>query len=378
MTAPTVAGQATILCANIGASSLVPVEQLHAVLAGIFCRVQVICTASEENLAFVRPWVVLEPPTWSRRLRAFGRITAYARSQLWLGWKVLVAPCPTVWVFFIGGESLPLVIALARLRGGKVVLASAGAPAAVARANGRMGVSLLTCMERLSLTLVHCAILYSRRIATERGLQRFAAKICVARKHYVDVGVGEAADLPQSRDRVVCFAGALATSKGVPQLLEAIPRVLEIFPDVRFIIVGKGPLQSRVAECVEEWGGQVWHAGFLSHGELMTVLRKAKLLVLPSSTEGLPNVVLEAITCRTPVLATPVGAIPDVVVHRRTGFLLEDSSADSIVKGIQEVLEFRDLNRVSMSALNKVCNEFTLRAAVGGYRSVFRGLGVIE
>ena len=65
--------------------------------------------------------------------------------------------------------------------------------------------------------------------------------------------------------------------------------------------------------------------GWISHDELPSYLNMLKLLVVPSYTEGLPNIVIEAMSCGTPVLATPVGGVPDLIEDGITGFILEDN-----------------------------------------------------
>ena len=71
-------------------------------------------------------------------------------------------------------------------------------------------------------------------------------------------------------------------------------------------------------------------AGWISHDHLPEYLRMLQLLVIPSSTEGLPNIMLEAMACGTPVAATSVGAIPDVIREGETGYILEDNSPECI------------------------------------------------
>ena len=95
------------------------------------------------------------------------------------------------------------------------------------------------------------------------------------------------------------------------------------------------------------------------HQELPDYLTRLKLLVLPSYTEGLPNNVLEAMACGTPVLATSVGAIPDVVPRdKETGFLVRDNSPPCLAKNIVEALTDPELKRIALNARNFVENEF--------------------
>jgi glycosyltransferase involved in cell wall biosynthesis len=66
--------------------------------------------------------------------------------------------------------------------------------------------------------------------------------------------------------------------------------------------------------------------GWISHDDLPNYLNRFWLLVLPSYTERFPGIMLEAMSCGTPVLATPVGVIPDVIIGEKTGFIMENST----------------------------------------------------
>jgi len=94
---------------------------------------------------------------------------------------------------------------------------------------------------------------------------------------------------------------------------------------VTFRFVGDGGLKSwleaELAAEIEQ--GAVETVGWVDHDEVPTELNRFRLLVLPSEpTEGLPTVILESLACGTPVYATPVSGVPDVVRDGETGFLM--------------------------------------------------------
>ncbi|MEE3181257.1 MAG: glycosyltransferase [Planctomycetota bacterium] len=127
----------------------------------------------------------------------------------------------------------------------------------------------------------------------------------------------ERAGLDLGEGMAVLFAGDLSEAKGVRDLLEARKQVLEQGGDFRLFFAGSGPLEDEISG-VE--GCRL--LGVLSQEDLASWYRAADLLVLPSHSEGTPLVVMEALSCGTPVLATRVGGVPALIEPGITGELV--------------------------------------------------------
>ncbi|MDR9817328.1 MAG: glycosyltransferase family 4 protein [Candidatus Methanoculleus thermohydrogenotrophicum] len=123
------------------------------------------------------------------------------------------------------------------------------------------------------------------------------------------------------RPSLIGYIGRLSGEKGVQHFAQALPAVLNGREDLRVLIGGDGPLKELIEASLQKGGvtARVDLPGWISHDDLPGYLNQLRLLVLPSYTEGLPNIMLEAMACGTPVLATPVGAIPDVIIDGKTG-----------------------------------------------------------
>jgi glycosyltransferase involved in cell wall biosynthesis len=146
--------------------------------------------------------------------------------------------------------------------------------------------------------------------------------------------------LPQD-ERILLYVGNLKDTKGCLDLLEAFPRVLATHPDANLLFVGSGPAREALLQRAAALGcaGRVRLVGAVEHFALGDWFRAADLLCLPSHNEGVPNVVLEAMACGTPVVATRVGGIPEVLpehagilvdAHDRIG--LEGALVDALGK----------------------------------------------
>ncbi len=122
--------------------------------------------------------------------------------------------------------------------------------------------------------------------------------------------LGLARDVP-----IVLYVGNLKASKGCVDLLEAFPQVLQRHPRTQLVFVGGGAAAATLRDRAQQLGiaGNLLLAGARPHHELADWMRAADLLCLPSHNEGVPNVVLEAMACGLPVVATRVGGIPEVL-----------------------------------------------------------------
>jgi glycosyltransferase involved in cell wall biosynthesis len=134
---------------------------------------------------------------------------------------------------------------------------------------------------------------------------------------------------------LVLFVGNLVPVKGVDVLIDACARL----PGVRAALIGDGPLRSTLQRQVDRLGltGRVRLLGPRPLADLPEWYRAADVFVLPSYSEGVPNVLLEAAACRTPYIASPVGGIPEVA-DRELGRLVPPGDPERLARAIQNVL----------------------------------------
>jgi glycosyltransferase involved in cell wall biosynthesis len=121
------------------------------------------------------------------------------------------------------------------------------------------------------------------------------------------------------------FVGRFHVQKNLPLLVEQFARSLEKAPDARLELVGDGPERSRVEARIAALGigDRVALRGWLPRETLREAYREAGCLVNPSSGEGLPNVVLEAMACATPVVASRVAGNDTLVRDGQNGYLFD-------------------------------------------------------
>lgn len=124
-----------------------------------------------------------------------------------------------------------------------------------------------------------------------------------------------------SAEYAIVFAGRLTIEKRVEAIVQALPRD----ENVELLIAGSGPEETRIRE--DALHRPVRLLGAIPHSEMPVLLNAADLLVLPSEYEGLPTVALEALACGTPIVSTPVGALPEIIVPGRTGWIVEELDA---------------------------------------------------
>jgi len=186
----------------------------------------------------------------------------------------------------------------------------------------------------------------------------------------VRLGLGLPSDAP-----LALFAGRLAEQKGVQTLLSALDLLQHVLPDLRTLIVGEGPLRSRLEEKARAFQLlEDRRVSFLGHREdVPRLLAAADVLVLPSLYEGLPNVVLEAMRFRKPVVATAAPGTTEVVQDGVTGLLVPLRDPPALAQAIRRVIAGPALAR-SLGEAGRARAE----AEFGADRMVHRFAGLYE
>jgi glycosyltransferase involved in cell wall biosynthesis len=146
------------------------------------------------------------------------------------------------------------------------------------------------------------------------------------------------AAVEQPRD-LVLFAGRIEREKGVFDLLEAFAAIRAQVPGITLVCAGEG-VRDALAQRAAQLGIQdaLRLPGWLDRDAIQDLLRRAAVFVLPSYAEGQPMSLLEAMAAGTPVIATTVGGVPELVTHRETGFLVAPGDAAALQQCLREVL----------------------------------------
>jgi glycosyltransferase involved in cell wall biosynthesis len=235
-------------------------------------------------------------------------------------------------------------------------------------------------------TLENIGLIFSDRIAVESesvikflGLERYRDKISIISNMYLDINKFKIKKDLDSRRILIGFISRLEEGKGIMNFVKAIPLVLKERSDLEFLIGGDGRLFNEIRNELKnnkELDNKVELTGWIPHDRLPEYLNELKLLVFPSYSEGLPNIVSESMACGTPVLATPVGGIPDIIDDGETGFIMEDNAPECIAENVIRVLNHPNVEEIAKNARKLIEEEYTYEAAVKRYRKILDNLGV--
>ncbi len=152
--------------------------------------------------------------------------------------------------------------------------------------------------------------------------------------------------------RIILFVGHFGFRKGIPYILEAMPLILREIPDATLLCVGGSPkwlgtdiYSKGLCEAVSKYGlnGKVKLMGRVPHHVLPSYYSIAEVFAFPSLYEALGKVVIEAMACETPVVASRVGGVPEIVDHGSNGFLIEPKNIKMLAAFLIQIMQDRRL-----------------------------------
>lgn len=138
-------------------------------------------------------------------------------------------------------------------------------------------------------------------------------------------------------DIVILYVGRLDLVKGVDYLLRAAKEIILNYKNIKFLIVGDGSLRGGYEALAQSFSNNVIFTGFRE--DIPDLMNISDIFVLPSLSEGVANVVMEASASGLPVIATKVGEVPQIVLDGKTGILIKRKDVDSLVSAIEKLVD---------------------------------------
>jgi glycosyltransferase involved in cell wall biosynthesis len=167
--------------------------------------------------------------------------------------------------------------------------------------------------------------------------------------NYID----DPGDGMETREDFFLYVGRLSEEKGIRVLLNAFKN-----PELKLVIIGNGPMLPEVESVVKE-RNNIQYLGFQPKDVIMDNLKRAKSLVFPSTCyEGFPLTILEALATGTPVIASRIGGIGEIVKDKFNGLLFEPGNEISLINALRE-LKNHDLKALSANARKSYLESYT-------------------
>ena len=181
----------------------------------------------------------------------------------------------------------------------------------------------------------------------------------------IDYGPYQRVPTVRSREEYplrLVYVGRLAREKGLYEAFQGLRLAHELGVDARLTVAGQGPEEDRLRRYAQALGiaSRVSFVGGVFGADKVNLFAQAEVFILPSYSEGLPYALLEAMAAGIPVVATPVGAIPDVVSHGTHGYLVPARDGKAIAEAIAALGNHRD----QLTWMSRACRR-RVRAAYG-------------
>ena len=179
---------------------------------------------------------------------------------------------------------------------------------------------------------------------------------------------------------LLLYVGRISELKGLHILIKALEFLKE---NVHLVIIGppawNNNYYQNLLNLIENENKKGKHSieylGAMEQSEIVEWYQKASILILPSFAEGFPVTILEALSCKTPVIATPVGGVPEIIKNHETGILFPPGDIIRLAEAIDYLLENEDI-RLKMACRGRILvkEKYSLENACKKLCSIYRQL----
>lgn len=203
------------------------------------------------------------------------------------------------------------------------------------------------------------------------GGQSFNKKIHVVYngvdEHWCNIGEQEKQMLKNHKTEYpfepkILFVGEMSRQKGVYELVQAFIDIHRKYEKAALFMVGDGIEKEKLIQLCHEnkISHRVFFTGGVSHEQVKIYMHSCDMLILPSYSEGMPNVVLEAMACGKPVVVSEVGGVGEIVEHKHNGIIIEPRSHQAIIDAVELLLKDRAVfNDITYNANIRINESFS-------------------
>ena len=227
-----------------------------------------------------------------------------------------------------------------------------------------VGVSLKTASDLMKYERIP-----SKKVLTiSNGVDGSKFNISIDKEHKkTELGI-------KNKGPIIGLASRLSEEKGVKYLLSAMLKIINNYPDCCLIIAGNGPLKNELQDNTIKLGitkNVVFIGPRIDMPELFNLF---DLIALPSISEGMPMVLLEAMAAACPIVATEVGGVPAIIQHGHNGSLVKPGDPDALVSAILRVLGDKELRaRYSYHGLEIFNDKYSAEIMTRKYEQLYLG-----
>ncbi|MCP4146931.1 MAG: glycosyltransferase family 4 protein, partial [bacterium] len=207
-----------------------------------------------------------------------------------------------------------------------------------------------------------------KRNLMQRGIPE--AKLCRIPQG-VDSRRFHSGNARQNQPGNILFVGRIQEEKGISELLTAFKKVVVTYPNLRMNIYGDSENRESI-ETMWDHHPQIYFHGHVDSNKMPGVFTTADIFVLPSYSEGLPNVVMEAMASGAAVIASRVGGIPELLEEGKCGILVTPGNAAEIETAIVTLIRDPQLrNTLTARARRRIENQYSLNKVKREFKELF-------
>jgi glycosyltransferase involved in cell wall biosynthesis len=221
----------------------------------------------------------------------------------------------------------------------------------------------------------HKAILTS---VDKANLTRGQASLKLSPQHFTVVPNGIADTPARACPRLadggaftVGHVGSIVPQKGWHFLFEAVRQLRDQGSDIRLVLAGRGCDAEKAAQLAKKHQDWLSYEGFVANPRV-SLLPRLNALVLMSEQEGLPMAIIEALSIGLPVIATPVGGVPEAVVHEQNGLLVE-RTVESLASALRRLAGDHQFHAtLSLQARRDFESRFEISKIISAYHHIYQ------